>query len=117
MKRKVLLFITVLLSLQAFAQKVYDLDIAVENSADEISNILPFKSPTAVVKIFSDSQELSEYISDSLVLQLSKKSKLTMLERNEKKWLWWMSKLIFNIREVLMTNQWLKSDISWVLNI
>lgn len=85
MKRKVLLFITVLLSLKAFAQKVYDLDIAVENSADEISNILPFKSPTAVVKIFSDSQEMSEYISDSLVSQFAKKNKLIMLERNEKK--------------------------------
>lgn len=85
MKKFCLSLFLLILSVQVFAQKTYDLDIAISNTTNEISNTLPSGAPTAVVKIFSDSKELSAYISDAIVSQLAKKKKLTMLERDEKK--------------------------------
>ncbi len=67
-----------------FAQTTTDLSLAIDKSAKEISSVLPSKSKIAVVSFFSDSKELSSYISQEMVKKLTQRSVLTVLERNER---------------------------------
>ena len=67
-----------------FAQASVEVTSALEKSAKEISSILPSGSKIAVATFFSDSKELTSYLSQEMVKRLSQKNTLTVIERNEK---------------------------------
>lgn len=85
MKKFFIILIFLCFSFSAFAQKSYDLDVALDSSAKNISTIIKSKENIAVATFFTDSKELSSYISDTMVAKLAKTKTLTVLERNEKK--------------------------------
>ena len=67
-----------------FAQGTVDVSNALEKSAKEIASTLPEGSRVAVATFFSDSKEMTSYLSQEMVRRLTQKEKLTMIERNEK---------------------------------
>lgn len=85
MKKLTALFAFFVLSITTiFAQSTTDLSAAIDKSAREISSLLPAKSEIAVVSFFSDSKELSSYISQETAKKLTQRGILKVLERNEK---------------------------------
>ncbi len=85
MKKLTIMIATFLLvGVTVFAQAQWDLSAAIDKSAKEISSQLPSKSRVAVISFFSDSKELSNYISQEMVKKLTQQATLTVLERNER---------------------------------
>jgi len=67
-----------------FAQNSVDISQAIDSSSKEIANVLPSKAKVAVATFFSDSKELTNYLSQEVVKKLMARGSLTMIERNEK---------------------------------
>ncbi|MDY6398984.1 MAG: hypothetical protein SPL22_14820 [Treponema sp.] len=72
------------LAFSAYSQSAVDISQAIDKSSKEIADSLPAKSKVAVVTFFSDSKELSSYLSQEVVKKLMARGSLTMIERNEK---------------------------------
>jgi len=66
------------------AQNSVDISQAIDTSSKEIAGVLPAKAKVAVATFFSDSKELSSYLSQEVVKKLMARGSLTLIERNEK---------------------------------
>lgn len=66
------------------AQNSVDISQAIDTSSKEIASTLPVRSKVAVATFFSDSKELSSYLSQEVVKKLAARGSLTLIERNEK---------------------------------
>lgn len=72
------------LAFSAYSQSAVDISQAIDTSSKEIASTLPVRSKVAVATFFSDSKELSSYLSQEVVKKLAARGSLTLIERNEK---------------------------------